>query len=409
MNFPIRRLSGKAASARLSRVPLPFPLRGEAWVGPRPSRSLSGTSPPGIFVGRFGYPKVNVGPLLPPFHGDTALLDLPEAWLDFALPEIVAFRSSLVRGMRRVAVEDAWQGGRFLDQIQELALASQPADLEMTFSRTPRGGLSADRVAQPFGPSAPLLQMGNGNVKTDARLERAWADGDLRAQDAILRLYGGGVEVSRIMRALSAGVLGLENGRKLVPTRWSITAVDDTVGLRLLEEIRTHPLIDDVRVYESSRLDNRFLVLLLPRAWSYELLEAWYPGTTWNPSTREIAMIGDSEGYRGRTAYASIRGCYYAARFAVAEALGRERRQATAVVLRETHPGHLLPLGVWNVRENVRRALRHPYVSFPDLGQALSYVGTRFEIPLQEWIRQSRLISSALRQRRLTDFPGGGG
>jgi len=211
------------------------------------------------------------------------------------------------------------------------------------------------------------------------------------------------------MRALSAGVLGLEDGRKLVPTRWSITAVDDALGLRLLEDVRALPPIDDFRVYESARLDNRFLVLLLPRVWSYELLEAWFPRTTWNPSTREIAMIGDSEGYRGRKAYASIRGCYYAARFAAAEALAREGRQATAIVLRETHPGHLLPLGVWNVRENVRRALRQPYVSFPDLTRALSYVGTRFEIPLEEWVRQSAVISFALRQRRLTDYSGWAG
>jgi hypothetical protein len=251
--------------------------------------------------------------------------------------------------------------------------------------------------------------MGTSGVKTDARLERAWGDGDLRAGSAILRLYDEGVEVSRIMRALSAGVLGLEDGRKLVPTRWSITAVDDAVGLRLLEDVRTLPLIDDFRVYESVRLDNRFLVMLLPRVWSYELLEAWFPRTTWNPSTREIAMIGDSEGYRGRKAYASIRGCYYAARFAVAEALAREGRQATAIVLRETHPGHFLPLGVWNVRENVRRALREPHMSFPDLTQALSYVGTRFEIALEEWVRQSAVISFALRQRRLTDYPGWSG
>lgn len=408
MELPIRRLSGKAASARLSRVPVPFQAKGEPWTPPA-SRSLSGTSPPGVFIGRQGYPKVNVGPLLPPFHGDTTLLDLPEAWLDFDLPEIIAFRSSLVRGMRRMAVDVGGGGGRFLNQLQELALASRPADMELAFSRSPRGGMSSDRISQPFGPSAPLLQMGTGNVKTDARLERVWGDGDLTAGSAIVRLYGEGVEVSRIMRALSAGVLGLQDGRKLVPTRWSITAVDDTVGRRLLEDVRAFPLIDDFRVYESVRLDNRFLVLLLPRVWSYELLEAWFPRTTWNPSVREIAMIGDSEGYQGRKAYASIRGCYYAARFAVAEALAREGRQATAVVLRETHPGHLLPLGVWNVRENVRRALHHPYMSFSDLNQALSYVGSRFDISLEEWVRQSAVISFALRQRRLTDYAGWAG
>ncbi len=41
--------------------------------------------------------------------------------------------------------------------------------------------------------------------------------------------------------------------------------------------------------------------------------------------------------------------------------------------------------------------------------EASSYVGTRFEIALEEWVRQSAVISFALRQRRLTDYPGWAG
>ena len=39
---------------------------------------MDGASPPSVFVGRFGYPKVSIGPMIPPFHGDTSLLDTPE-------------------------------------------------------------------------------------------------------------------------------------------------------------------------------------------------------------------------------------------------------------------------------------------------------------------------------------------
>ncbi len=41
------------------------------------SDSLSGTSPPSVFVGSYNYPKVSVGPMVPPIHGDTSLLDNP--------------------------------------------------------------------------------------------------------------------------------------------------------------------------------------------------------------------------------------------------------------------------------------------------------------------------------------------
>jgi len=45
--------------------------------------SFSGTSPPAIFVGRFGYPQVNVGILSPSMEVDHAeRLDFPEFWYE---------------------------------------------------------------------------------------------------------------------------------------------------------------------------------------------------------------------------------------------------------------------------------------------------------------------------------------
>ena len=56
-------------------------------------------------------------------------------------------------------------------------------------------------------------------------------------------------------------------------------------------------------------------------------------------------MIGDYEEYFGRKTYAKVGGCYYSTRLAVAEELERERKQAAAIVLRETYPG--LSHAVW--------------------------------------------------------------
>ncbi len=180
--------------------------------------------------------------------------------------------------------------------------------------------------------------------------------------------------------------------------------MDDTVGKRLVERLKSLPLINEFRVYESWKLDNRFLILLFPQAWSYELVEAWYPGSTWNPHGTKIEMYSDWEDHRGRTSYAKIGGCYYAARLAIAESLNKERRQAGALVLREAHPGYIMPVGVWNVRENVRRAMGQPYREFGDLASALYYISTRLEIKLQEWRRWSTILGRLLYQKRLDDF-----
>src|SRR5216684_6973129 len=62
------------------------------------TKQISGSSPPGVFVGRFGYPKVFVGPMVPNVSGNTEILDTPEWWMGKGFDEIVDFRYSLLRG-----------------------------------------------------------------------------------------------------------------------------------------------------------------------------------------------------------------------------------------------------------------------------------------------------------------------
>jgi len=85
------------------------------------SDSISGSSPPSVFVGSFGYPKVGVGPMVPPIHGDTSLLDAPERWLGKTLEEIVNFRLNLVRGVQKVSVVNPQ--GRYIENLQDLAMS----------------------------------------------------------------------------------------------------------------------------------------------------------------------------------------------------------------------------------------------------------------------------------------------
>jgi hypothetical protein len=143
---------------------------------------------------------------------------------------------------------------------------------------------------------------------------------------------------------------------------------------------------------------------MIPSAWTYEAIEAWYPGTVWNPDGKHVVMFGDWEGHDGRTTYAEIGGCYYSARLAVCELLTKERRQATVIVLRESRPGYIMPVGVWQVRENVRNAMRQPPLKFNTLSVALQRIACQFNIPLQQWILKSELIRNALFQKRITDY-----
>jgi hypothetical protein len=369
------------------------------------SLELEGSSPPGVFIGSYNYPDVFVGPLIPPVQGDTTVMDTPEMWFGRSIDEIVDFRAQLVRGMHRTSVHDVENGGRTVDLVREMALASGPAEAEAEFQRKPFGRLVLDDEVQPFGPSAPLKKLDVGNIKFDQRIEKPFYDTDLLARDAVLDLYKGDVLLSRIQKAFSVGAFGLGKRRKFVPTRWSITAVDDTIGKTLREQVKHLPLLNEYRLYESWSLDNRFMVLLMPTSWRYELVEAWYPNTIWNPSmSADIMLISSHEGYDGRKTYAEIGGCYYAARLATCEHLMRLGRQAGCVILREAHSGYVMPVGVWNVRENVRNAYRGPFRSFNTLQQALEFLSTKLDIRMKKWVQTSHVLHDMKYQRRLEDF-----
>ena len=368
------------------------------------TNEIEGSSPPGVFVGRLGYPKVSIGPMVPPTFGDTTILDTPEDWLGRPIDQIVDYRYSLVRGNARAGVEDAQRPGRLLSSLQELAMAARPVDAELKLTKAPRKILTLSEDAQPYGPSAPLDRFKTGNPTVDRRIEKAHYDRDLKAVDAVGDLYKDGVLVTRIQRAFSLGMFGEGARRRIVPTRWSITAVDSSISLSLLEEVKHHPTIDDYRVYSFGVYDNQYVAMLLPEPWRFEWIEAWFPNTTWNLHTAAPYMIGDYEEFFGRTKYARVGGCYYSTRLAVAEGLQRERRQAAAIVLRETYPGFIMPLGVWNVRESIRALMKQPPESHGTFAAALSSALSKLRISREKWVRESVLISRELTQTKITTY-----
>ncbi len=365
---------------------------------------LGGSSPPGVFVGRIGYPKVSIGPLVPPVMGDTSLIDTPELWLNKSIEDIVDFRSQLIRGKYTVDITDVENPNKIVSFTRELALAQNPVYSEALFTKKPHGRIALFSEVQPHGPSAPLKRFDITNPRYEHHIEKAYYDTDLRAKNAVLNLYQRGVRISQIHRAFSVGAFGVNKYRRFVPTRWSITAVDSTIGKEMTQQTKTYPLINEFHVYNLNQFDNRWIIIMTPTEWQYELIEAWYPNTTWNPYGSHIAIYNSYEFYDGRKTYAEIGGCYYAARLAANELLHKKRRQAGVIILREAHPGYIMPLGVWNVRESVRHALKQTPHKYDTLNEVLTHIDQAMDIPTKRWITNSALLKNQLYQKRLEDF-----
>jgi DNA repair protein NreA len=159
---------------------------------------LDGTSPPALFVGRFGYPKVSVGPLLSPEHGSTELFDTPEEWVGRSVQEVVSFRTGLVRGTTPIRVTDAERPIPILEDLQLLGIAGETVDSEAHFRRPPRGHLSLSDSTPPFGPTAPIETIRLDVRRVDPHLDRLTSDIHANARVAVEELYHRGVRVSRI-------------------------------------------------------------------------------------------------------------------------------------------------------------------------------------------------------------------
>ncbi len=361
---------------------------------------LSGTSPTDIFIGRYNYPNVYVGPLVPPEFGDTSVLGTPERWKNLSIEKIVEFRSKLVRGMYTVNANDV-DKNRTVQQIQELAMAEKFEDASINFIGKPIIKLELHDEVQPFGPSVYMKNLEIPNIKAEKNIEKMFFDYDAKASTALTELYNKNIEVSKLQRAFSAGLFGTKNKRKLVPTRWSITAVDDTLSKYNLSEVKNYDNIDAIHAYFNTSFDNRWLIFFVPGNWQYESMEAWWPKTIWNENGSNISIYSSYESYYGRKTYAEIGGCYYAARLAVTEKLQQLNKQAIVLILREVHEGYTMPVGVWNVREHVRETLTNEPLILNNINDMFNIIKEKLSIKPESWVKNGKLLADLYKQKRL--------
>jgi hypothetical protein len=358
-------------------------------------KDLEGSTPPSVFIGRWSYPKVYAGPMMVAEAGDTAIMDTPESWIseNKSQEDIIDYRMNLVRGKQLIKIDDL--DNPFIEKLQDISLASKSIDSEATFGKKPRGSLLTED-SMPHGPSAVIEKFDIDAVKWDKQLEKTYYDTDLKADEAVMNLHTKGVPFSAMQKAFSVGTIGTKNRRKLVPTRWSITACDSTLADIMLKRVRQYPMIDTYRVYEYYSLKNYYAVILLPMEWQYEWMEAFI-----KILGKEEMIFSDYERNTDKKEYSSVGGCYYTAKMAVLDKLEKERKQAGVIILREAYSGYV-PLGVFNVRENIKYAMNSKFKEFETLKNAVDYVSTKLKIPIHKYVKQSELLEDLLHHKQTT-------
>ncbi len=357
------------------------------------TKEISGQSNE-VFVGSYGYPFLAVGPLVAIEEKPVHLSELYSKNYN----EIIAHRLQFVRGKQFLSVSE-----RINVEVKELALSIKPVDSEMELTKTPIAAARFSSEIQPMGPSAPLKRFRqNENPKIPKKVDSVIEEG-LLATDSIAELTRAGFDNYYITNIFTTGVLGKNKNKKIVPTRWSITAIHEIIAKQLMCEIREFEEINEIYIFHNFSLGNSYFVLFLPGKWEFENFESWSPNSIWAGETNEPVTTVEYESFHGRSDYAEKQiGGYYASRYSVVEQLHRTRRQARVVVIREISEEYIVPIGVFQVQEGVKTALCSKPLRFASIKEALSSLSMKTKVPVERYVR----LSNILNQSKLVNFIG---
>jgi len=338
---------------------------------------VQGSTPPSIIVGERGYPRIRLYYAVPPgIVGDEARdYDNPSQWhMRKNLGEIIELRSRLLHIVLPTRVYNPYK--LYETEIGLAIVSEKPVDTEALLKKKPIPRLVFDPLTPPRGPSAPARRVKvTGNPVIPKPIEKLIWD-DIKAEEAIYRLYKNGLDFYTIVRALTIGFLGRTGQRRLVPTRWGITAVDQMISKKLLSKIRKYEPINDLLIFYSEYLYNKYMIILAPSGYRGLWIEVWQPRSLWNPYV-EPAVLTVYDNYRGEPNI--MDGGYLAARTSVLEYLDRIKRQARIIILREILPQYMFPVGNWQIRLTIKKALdKGPIMKNPSIHEVKDFIDKRF-------------------------------
>ncbi|MDP2796344.1 MAG: hypothetical protein Q8N94_02380 [Methanoregula sp.] len=360
----------------------PIMSRFHAQLAIKPGMDFQGSSP-SVFIGSFGYPDVQGGPLL---INDS---DNPPDWINrnLGMEDIVSIRARTIRGnsgLHAVA-----------GNLQEIAISSIPLDVDVLFSKPVAFSLNFDGTVAPVGLTGPVKHMDViGSARVERAVDRITSDSDMMATDACVALMDADIDVYQITKLMTAGLLGKR--RKFVPTRWAITAVDDTLSIELKKEIARFPPLEEIRLFDGECYGNRIVCILVPGNWKYEMIECWGKRTLW--AGDEEVIVQDREGMN-KKGYSPISGAYYSARLAACEYLKGVRRCARVIIIRSISSDYWAPLGTWVIREATRKAMNAPSTLYPSIDAAV--MQATHILGSDRWLGHSTLIPELKTQRTL--------
>jgi len=193
---------------------------------PKPRLHFSGKSAPEIFVGRHNYPNINAGILAPQDNDNISNFPSAQEWSqnNFSIQNILRLRSQLIYGKTKTNIKT---NDKIKQVTQNLALSSKPVSTEIHLHKKPTLQFNIDKIFQPMTNPAPLKSAAlEENPTVPKKVDYLINDTDAKSVTALTELYKSNIKIDQLQKLLSIGLLGKKSARRMVPTRWSITATE---------------------------------------------------------------------------------------------------------------------------------------------------------------------------------------
>lgn len=334
------------------------------------------------------YPSLLIGPGIFEKKEDVILND-PKKWIFEKKYKIENIRRKQIFAYKDYLKKEATFKKKEIEDIQWLVKSKKETELEINLNKKQNylkdSIIGLNNKANNF-EKIKIVE----NIKVEKYIDKITSDSQLKANEAIIELYKKTKDVYKIEQLLSMGLLGLKKNRVFVPTRWSITSIDEALAKNDFNEIKNSPKIDSIKFFKYTFYDNIFYIFLIPGPWKFEMIE-----------TIEKQIVSqDFEFNNLRKDYAyNVTGAYYAARQVVLEKLKKINRSACVLIVREISKDYKSK-GVWVIRESVFNAFEKEN----NLSDILEIINFLEKEKLSEIVKRSEILKNIRFQKSIFDF-----
>lgn len=336
------------------------------------------------------YPNLVIGPGTYENKED-AINNSPDKWIKTDISKIERNRQKQVFVFKNYSKMDARVPSKDIEEIQHLIKSEKETEVEINVDSKKINLYEKISGINNKGMILEKIKIVD-NVKISKPVDKITNDTQLKAKDAIIEYYDKTEDVYKIEQLLSMGLLGLKKDRIFVPTRWSITSIDDILGKEIFLKIKNNITIDSIKMYKYEFYENTFYVIMLPFSWGFEMIEV--------VNNEMVSYDFEINDPKKEYAY-QVTGAYYAARLMVLNHLQEMGKCARVIVLRDIKPSYSSK-GVWVIREGVREALKKNTIMFEDINQVINFISEKLNF---KWILQkSEILKQIKYQRRIFDF-----